>query len=100
MALNDIIFVKGQGGLGRPLTGEDHISGLLFYTANGNLPSGWSTTSRIKALYSVADAEKAGIKDDYSDATAATATYLISTKATQVIRSNGSTPMLQVMCWI
>ena len=37
MALNDIIFVKGQGGLGRPLTGEDHISGLLFYTANGNL---------------------------------------------------------------
>ena len=80
MALNDIIFVKGQGGLGRPLTGEDHISGLLFYTANGNLPSGWSTTSRVKALYSVADAEKAGIKDDYSDATAATATYLISTK--------------------
>jgi hypothetical protein len=31
MALNDVTFVKGQGGLGRPLAGEDHISGLIFY---------------------------------------------------------------------
>lgn len=79
MAIGDITFVKGQGGLGRPLTGQDHISGLLFYTANGNLPSGFNTTSRIKAFTSVADAEKAGIKADYNDATAATFTYQITT---------------------
>ena len=80
MALNDIIFVKGQGGLGRPLTGEDYISSLLFYTANGNLPSGFSTSNRIKLFGSVQDAVNAGIKNDYSDATAASLTYLISTK--------------------
>lgn len=79
MALGDITFIKGQGGLGRPLQGEDYISGLLFYTANGNLPSGWTTSARIRQLFSVADAENAGILDDYSDATAATGTYLITT---------------------
>lgn len=78
MALNDIIFVKGQGGLGRPLTGEDFISALLFYT--GTLPSGWTTTNRVKLLSSVQNAVNNGIKNDYSDATAATFTYLITTK--------------------
>lgn len=82
MALNDIIFVKGQGGLGRPLTGQDHISALLFYTANGNLPSGWNSSRRVKLISSVADAVKAGIKNDYSDATAATGTYKVTAKAT------------------
>jgi len=78
--MNDIVFVKGQGGLGRPLPGEDYVSGLLFYTANGNLPSGFSTSNRVKKFTSVADAETAGILADYSDATASTATYLITTK--------------------
>jgi len=77
MALNDIIFVKGQGGLGRPLAGEDFISGFLFYTAN--LPSGFSSTNRIKQLFSISDAEAAGIKADYSDGTSAQASYLITT---------------------
>lgn len=27
---NDVIFVKQQGGLGRPLAGEDFISGLTM----------------------------------------------------------------------
>lgn len=80
MALNDIVFIKGQGGLGRPLTGEDFISALVFYTADGNLPSGWTTSKRIKLISSLQEAEAAGIKSDYSDATAATATYLITTK--------------------
>jgi hypothetical protein len=78
MALNDIIFIKGQAGLGRPLAGEDFISGLLIYTSS--LPSGFSSSSRVKLFGSVADAEAAGIVNDYSDATAATATYLITTK--------------------
>ena len=78
MALNDIVFVKGQGGLGRPLPGEDHISSLLFYTSNGNLPSGFSTTDRIKQFLSLQDAEAKGIVNDYSDATPATAQYVIT----------------------
>ena len=77
MALPSVIFQEGQGGLGRPLTNNDHISGLLFYT-NGTLPSGFATTSvatRCKALYSADEAIAAGIAKDYSDATAASGTY-------------------------
>jgi len=77
MPLPDVIFKKGQGGLGRPLAGQDFISGLTFYT--GSLPSGFSSTNRIKALYQPADAITAGILNDYSDGTSATASYLITT---------------------
>jgi hypothetical protein len=41
MALNNVSFVLGQGGLGRPLPGQDYISGLTFY--GSTLPSGWSS---------------------------------------------------------
>lgn len=86
MALNNITFVLGQGGLGRPLTGQDHISGLVYYCVNGSLPSGFSTTNRIKQLFSVADAETAGILANYNDETAATATYLVTN-----VGANGDT---------
>jgi hypothetical protein len=76
MALNDIIFVKGQGGLGRPLEGEDYISGLLSYVAT--LPSGFSSTDRIKTLTSVQDAVNVGINNTYSDSTAATGTFTVT----------------------
>lgn len=86
MALNNITFVLGQGGLGRPLPGEDYVSGLLFYTPDASLPSGFPTTARVKQLFSVGDAEAAGIKDDYADGTAATSTNTIT-----AIGANGST---------
>lgn len=73
-----IKFIKGQGGLGRPLPGEDFVSGLCIYTSNGNLPAGYSTSDRIKAMYALSDAVTAGILNDYSDATAAKATYLFT----------------------
>jgi hypothetical protein len=66
MALNDIVFVKGQGGLGRPAQGEDFISGLLLYS--DDLPSGFDSTHRVKPVLSVAQAEALGIVNDYSDA--------------------------------
>lgn len=72
-----ITFIEGQGGLGRPLETKDHVSGIVFYTAT--LPSGFSTTVREKTFYQTLDAVNAGIKNDHSDATAATATYLITT---------------------
>lgn len=78
MSLPSIKFIKGQGGLGRPLPGEDFTAGLCLYTANGNLPSGFSTSNRIKALYALSDAVAAGITADYADATAAIATYLVT----------------------
>lgn len=72
-----ITFIEGQGGLGRPLETKDHVSGMVFYTAT--LPSGFSSTVREKTFYQTQDAVNAGIKNDHSDATAATATYLITT---------------------
>jgi hypothetical protein len=63
MALNDVNFIKGKGGLGRPLAGEDHISGLVAYLTDGNLPSGFGTTDRIKQVFSIADAETLGITE-------------------------------------
>jgi hypothetical protein len=76
MSLNNIVFILGQGGLGRPLPGEDFISGMVFYT--GTLPSGFSSNARVKQVFSVAEAEALGIKSDYNDATAATSTNTIT----------------------
>ncbi len=76
MPLPNITFIKGQGGLGRPLPGQDFISALIFYTAN--LPSGFTTSARVKPLYAATDAIAAGILNDYSDGTAALAEYLIT----------------------
>jgi len=89
MALNNIRFVLGQGGLGRPLPGQDYISGLVFYSAT--LPSGFSTTNRIKQFFSVQDAENAGILADYNDETQATGTYTVT-----AVGTNGNTVTLAV----
>lgn len=75
---NDVIFNKGQGGLGRPLAGTDYVSGMLFYSAT--LPSGFSSSDRIKIVYSVEDAENLGIVDTCADATASTATFQVTNK--------------------
>ncbi len=71
MALNDVKFNRSQGGLGRPLPGNDHISGMLFYTA-GSLPSGFASDDRIKKIFSIKEAENLGILDDHADETLAT----------------------------
>lgn len=92
MALNDISFVLGQGGLGRALPGEDHISGMMFFT--GSLPSGFSSSARVKVVYSVEEAEALGIVDTLSDATAATFTYQVTTAGT-----TGDTLNISVAQW-
>ena len=71
MALPDIVLNRGEGGLGRPLLGKDHLSAMLFYTA-GSLPSGFSPTDRIKKIFSLQEAENLGIVDDHSDETKGT----------------------------
>lgn len=61
MAQPTISFNRGQGGLGRPLATNDHISGFIMPFVNANLPSGFSTTDRIKIVYSISEAETLGI---------------------------------------
>ena len=73
---NDVVFIKGQGGLGRPLAGEDHISGLLFYS-DATLPTGFDSSNRIKQVFSVSDAEALGITDTHLGETKAVAKVLI-----------------------
>lgn len=90
MPLNNITFVLGQGGLGRPAPGQDYISGMIFYTAN--LPAGLSSTNRTKLLLSTADAEALGISDNYSDATPATVEQMVTG-----IGANGDTADIQVV---
>ena len=61
MAVNEIVINRGEGGLGNPLPGEDYISGIVFYLANANLPSGFTTSDRIKQVASIAETEALGI---------------------------------------
>jgi len=93
--LNDVSFNLGQGGLGRPLPGSDFISTILFYTANGSLPSGFgsaTTADRVKKIYSIEDAEALGVSDTYSDETKATGTYTVTS-----IGANEDTIEIKVM---
>jgi hypothetical protein len=76
MGLPNVTFIKAQGGLGRPLLGEDHISGFVFY--DNNLPSGFSSSDRIKQIFQIQDAEALGIVDTYADETRATASYNVT----------------------
>ena len=89
----DIVFVKGQGGLSRPLPGEDYISGMVAYST-GPYPSGLSATNQFKQLFSPTDAVAAGIAADYSDETQATATYTVTGAG-----AAGDTIFLKVQEW-
>jgi len=72
----DITFIKGVGASKRVAPGQDYVSGIIFYTAA--LPSGFTTTNNIKAMYSIVDAENAGILATYADETKATGIYTVT----------------------
>ncbi len=57
--MGKLIFVKGEGGLGRVGAGSDHITGLVAYKAT--LPAGFTTTDRVKNITSLEDAVAKGI---------------------------------------
>jgi len=69
MSLPSITFNIGTSGLGQPADGNDHLSGMLFY--GSTLPSGFSSSDRIKKVFSLQEAIDLGIDNDYSDGTAA-----------------------------
>ena len=56
--MNDIIFQKQQGGLDRPLAGEDHISALLFYSTIK--PTAWASHALLQVT-SIEHAVELGI---------------------------------------
>ena len=93
MAQPNITFIEGSGGLGRPLESKDHISGYAVFSSTYAtvLPSGFTTTARVKALYSADDAVAAGIVKDYSDGTSASGSYAVT-----AVGSDGNTVELKV----
>lgn len=60
--MQSLTFERTNGNIPRKLTGEDHISGIMFYT--DTLPSGFTETERIKAVSQIETAEKLGITAD------------------------------------
>lgn len=92
MALPSISINRGVSGLGRPLPGEDHISGMVFYVEDANLPAGFSTSDRTKTVYSLADAVDLGITDLHDNEVKATGTVEIT-----AIGSNGDTIEIKVL---
>lgn len=59
--MNDIIFNRGRGGLGRALAGKDHVSGLVVEMAIANVPAALVTAGLYAVIFSVQDAEDLGI---------------------------------------
>jgi hypothetical protein len=90
MALNKISFVRGSAGLGRPLPGKDHISGMLFYS--DTLPSGFGTSDRIKKIFSLDEAVALGITDQHISETVATGSVEITG-----VGSDGDTIEIKVL---
>lgn len=88
MGLKNINFVLGNGGLGRPLLGQDFISGQVFYSST--VPSGFASTV-AQQLFSINQAEQLGIKDDYNDETKAIATITLT------LGASGDTISIQVI---
>lgn len=66
--MQDLTITRTNGNIVRSLAGEDHISGLVFYSAT--LPTadegvaGFTTTERIHAISTIETAEKLGITED------------------------------------
>lgn len=74
--MNDVIFNRGNGALGRPLPSRDHVSGLCMPMTDANLPAGFATDDRIKKVFALAEAEALGVVS--TDANTAHAHYQVS----------------------
>lgn len=61
MPLSNVTINVGQGGIGRRPLNQDKISGLVFY--NDVLPSGFTTSDRVKKVFSLEQAVALGIAE-------------------------------------
>tara|TARA_R110000796_G_scaffold74629_8_gene167827 strand:- start:6286 stop:7479 length:1194 start_codon:yes stop_codon:yes gene_type:complete len=66
--MNDIIFNRGRGGLGRALSGKDHVSGIVLESVVANIPAALTGAGNYQVIYSVQDAQDLGIQYDASSA--------------------------------
>ncbi len=68
--MQKIKTIRGNGGIPATLAGKDHISGLLMYMADADIPVanagvvGFTTTNRIIPISSIEMAESLGIKSN------------------------------------
>lgn len=70
--MGQIQFIRNNGGLGRPLPGFDHVSGLVCYIPDADLPSGFTSSVREAKFLSLQEVEAAGITSIPTDETTAT----------------------------
>ena len=59
--MNDIIFNRGRGGLGRALAGKDHVSGVILEAPTENIPAALTGANNYQVIFSLQDAEDLGI---------------------------------------
>lgn len=57
--LSKLTINVGADGLGRRPINKDKVSGILFY--NDTLPSGFTTTNKVKKVFSLSEAETLGL---------------------------------------
>lgn len=57
-----LTITRQNGNVTKTLSGEDHISGLIFYMAAADIPASFKN-ERVQALSSIESAESAGIVD-------------------------------------
>lgn len=86
MAFPDVIINQISSNQGRQLPGFDHYTGLMFYGTAPSVTGKWASytgtpTIKTQQMFSSSDATSAGIVP-FTDNTAPTATYLITTAAT------------------
>ncbi len=64
--MQKLTIERTNGNIPGSLPGEDHISGLVFYSelTDANLPEGFTTSERIKAISDIESAHKLGITAD------------------------------------
>ena len=73
---NNVNIIYSQSGLGSPATGEDFVSGIIYYTSL--FPSGFNTGSSMHEIFSVAEAVSLGITNTHLNETPATGKITIT----------------------
>lgn len=63
--MNKLTVNRQNGNVPKTLAGEDHVSGLIFYTEK--LPSGFTAEERIKTISTIDKAEELGITAESED---------------------------------
>ena len=80
---NNVIINYSNAGLGTPATGEDFLSGIVYY--GSAYPSGFSAASPIQEILSLSQAESLGITQGIGETLATGSTTITSSGATGAI---------------